>query len=666
MNESNTDKSKYEVTVSGVAGAIGDNNTVVMPRRPVRWPVLVGSPPPMASAFQTRSELEQHSAAVSSLVLRGDGGVGKTQLAAKIASCLEMDVRVWVQGESRAAVISGYAEAAIALDLADREIGQAELASYFLGFLASTDRTRLVVIDDLSDPAVMQGLWPAGRGQLVVTTRRRDAALSGGGRTVIDVGVYTPAEAESYLRERFTPLLGSLPAQALDEAAQMAKDLGYLPLGLAQAAAVVIDEGLTCGGYRTMFADRSRDLADLFATVGVDGYDRTVATTWTLAMDAADKIDPAGLARPLGLLAAVCDSAGAPEALYLTDAVQVFVSSRLGVETVSARDARRGLRALHRLSLIDHDLADSNPRAVRMHGLTARAILQDVSEPDRAVAVRVVAAGLAEIWPAIENDPALSECLRANVQTIRRVMPSALWDKGDGGHPSLFVAGQSLADAGLASAAISYFAQLAEECRDRLGPDHPDTLASRNNLAYAYQAAGNLGEAIPLYTRTLADRERVLGPDHPDTLASRNNLAYAYQAAGNLGEAIPLYTRTLADRERVLGPDHPDTLASRNNLAGAYESAGNLGEAIPLYTRTLADRERVLGPDHPDTLTSRNNLAGAYESAGNLGEATSDLVRLGEPAPNLGRRLLQLLRRRGGRRRQPEPGAPTAAAEPQP
>jgi len=30
-----------------------------------------------------------------------------------------------------------------------------------------------------------------------------------------------------------------------------------------------------------------------------------------------------------------------------------------------------------------------------------------------------------------------------------------------------------------------------------------------------------------VFERTLADRERLLGPDHPDTLASRNNLERA-------------------------------------------------------------------------------------------------------------------------------------------
>ncbi|WP_311136985.1 SAV_2336 N-terminal domain-related protein, partial [Streptomyces griseomycini] len=41
------------------------------------------------------------------------------------------------------------------------------------------------------------------------------------------------------------------------------------------------------------------------------------------------------------------------------------------------------------------------------------------------------------------------------------------------------------------------------------------------------------------------DAERLLGDDHPDTLASRNNLAGAYESAGDLTRAIPLYERTL-------------------------------------------------------------------------------------------------------------------------
>jgi len=51
------------------------------------------------------------------------------------------------------------------------------------------------------------------------------------------------------------------------------------------------------------------------------------------------------------------------------------------------------------------------------------------------------------------------------------------------------------------------------------------------------------------------------GSPHPHTLTSRHSLAGAYQSTGRLDEAIPLYERTLTDRERILGADHPDTLA---------------------------------------------------------------------------------------------------------
>ena len=63
----------------------------------------------------------------------------------------------------------------------------------------------------------------------------------------------------------------------------------------------------------------------------------------------------------------------------------------------------------------------------------------------------------------------------------------------------------------------------------------------------------------------------MLGPDHPQTLTSRNNLAYAYQDAGDLGRAIPLYEQTLADCVRVLGADHPQTKIVRGNLAAARQ-----------------------------------------------------------------------------------------------
>ncbi|MEU8004405.1 tetratricopeptide repeat protein [Catellatospora sp. NPDC049111] len=66
----------------------------------------------------------------------------------------------------------------------------------------------------------------------------------------------------------------------------------------------------------------------------------------------------------------------------------------------------------------------------------------------------------------------------------------------------------------------------------------------------------------------LVDFLRVLGPDDPDTLVTRGNLAYWRGEAGDAAGAVAAYEQLLDDQLRVLGPDHPNTLATRNNLAG--------------------------------------------------------------------------------------------------
>jgi hypothetical protein len=77
---------------------------------------------------------------------------------------------------------------------------------------------------------------------------------------------------------------------------------------------------------------------------------------------------------------------------------------------------------------------------------------------------------------------------------------------------------------------------------------------------------------------TLARRRRVLGEDHPDTLASANNLAAAFRALGENQAARELDQDTLARSRRVLGENHPSTLVSANNLAADLRALGEAGD----------------------------------------------------------------------------------------
>jgi eukaryotic-like serine/threonine-protein kinase len=62
-----------------------------------------------------------------------------------------------------------------------------------------------------------------------------------------------------------------------------------------------------------------------------------------------------------------------------------------------------------------------------------------------------------------------------------------------------------------------------------------------NTIGTTYARIGEHQPAIDFLKRSEALRRQHLGPEHPDTLSSMNNLALAYQAAGKLDLAIPLH-----------------------------------------------------------------------------------------------------------------------------
>ena len=60
----------------------------------------------------------------------------------------------------------------------------------------------------------------------------------------------------------------------------------------------------------------------------------------------------------------------------------------------------------------------------------------------------------------------------------------------------------------------------------------------------------------------------MLGPDHPDTLATRSNIAHWTGQTGEARGALERFEALRPDQERVLGPDHPATLTSRTLIDG--------------------------------------------------------------------------------------------------
>ncbi|MGC9501669.1 tetratricopeptide repeat protein [Streptomyces sp. WG7] len=364
-------------------------------------------------------------------------------------------------------------------------------------------------------------------------------------------------------------------------------------------------------------------------TTDTDVRSRQITATLQMSLRAVQAADPAGLAVPALRLAALLDPAGHPDALWTQPSLLAHLSAyrsvprgkntSAGSSRVTADQARQILRLLHRHALLIHDPRDE-PRAVRVHAPTARAVRDGIADADLSCLATAAADALLGAWPDDdEQNTDLVVALRANTDALAGHTADHLWRPD--GHLVLFQAGTSLYAAGLTGAAIGYWQRMVSASERLLGSDHTDTLSARGSLASCYWREGRVGEAIELREQVLADRERLLGPDHPDTLTARAHLATSYRYKGRVDEAIKLEERVLADRERLLGPDHPDTIEACGHLAISYSREGHAGEAIELREQVLADRERLLGPDHPDTLTARAHLATSYRYKGRVDEA---------------------------------------------
>ena len=596
------------------------------------------------------------------------GGTGKTQLAVEFTEALRssraVDVLVWVTASSRDGVRAGFARAAGAVGAGDPDGDARDAAARFTAWLARTERRWALVLDDLADLADLDGLWPAGpNGQIIITTRLPAAAFgvgahaAAGGLRIAPVGGFSRREALSYLGSRLT----DYPDQRI-EALDLAEDLEGLPIGLAQAAAVMNANRLSCQEYRAQFGERRAYMSGR----PVEGVSPAVLATWSLAAECAHQLVPAGLAWPALALTAVLDPHGIPGAVLTSPAACGFIAGRPSSATGADQNlARTAITNLAQAGLVSIDPANAI-RTVRMHRCVQAAVRAYLPPADTGQVLVAAADALVQTWPEPGNGrdgaPELDQALRDCAISLR-----AAGEPGDAGapnagpqnagppnagppnagaqnagpnagprpdsapahdalwlpeaHPLLFRLGRSLEDNQLGDSAMTYWQFMVAATTRRLGPVHADSLAAKERLAVAFESAGRFGDAIAMFAGALGDRERSHGPEHPDTIAARGRLAHAYAGAGLPAEAVTLYEHMVADSSRQLGLGHPVTLTARAGLADAYSEAGRTRESLTAFQMLSVDTDRLLGPRHPTTLAARDNLAAAFLANGQTREA---------------------------------------------
>jgi tetratricopeptide (TPR) repeat protein len=506
-------------------------------------------------------------------VLLGACGAGKTELAAAYArTAAERSTVVWVADP--ADIVLSYAELARRAGVADVVVDAEAAARTGLAWLDAADRP-VVVVDGAADPDALNQWLPA-RARVLITTTVPDFEILGG---TVAVSGFDEAEAAGYL--------GARAGRDAGPALGLVRELGCLPLALAQAGYVVRRRRIGFAAYVECLPHTSPTLPDREPGWVEDTV--LEALRLVVARDGRAR----GVAEFLALLA---------------PGVRRDRVHRLGPDPVAV-DAVLG--ALSGASLIGFDVSGE---AVTMHGLTRRALLGRLHAEDR-------------LAPALDRACAVLDDGSAAPDLARHV--SALWPHFRALLPAdaaprlervMRLRRRSVRALTAAGAFVQARALGREVLADHdayLQPRHPGT----ERAVRALRAVSLPAEAVTLSERVVERRSRILGPDAEATLAACEALGVAYEEAGQLDRALKVHETNLEHAVRVLGPGHRITLRAHGSFGRTLRSADLAGVAVPVGEQNLREHVRVHGPRHPATLGARAELARACVRAGRAGEA---------------------------------------------
>jgi tetratricopeptide (TPR) repeat protein len=629
---------------------VGDQNIQInlFGGRQPKGPVVAGNVPQAPPAFQPREDLMEKVRAAGPGVsiiraVTGIRGVGKTQLAAAYArECRKAGWRLiaWVNAEDTPAILGGLSVVADRLDIDQSGKSLTAVGLEVRNRLEADGERCLIVFDNATDPDTVLPYAPSiGDCHVVITST--EAAMTGNDGSV-HVGVFSEDEALAYLARRTKRM-------DKDGARTLAEELDFLPLALAQAAAVIVAQRLTFRVYLDRL--RSYPVQNYLPPAKGDPYPHGVTEAIMLSIDAVTAADPTGLCdtllgvvsllSPDGVSTSMLKSRGADWNLGAT-------SQDIRPRRFAPRRAKRNRKypgtgdafaysarideALGRLADASLLAFSDDGSAVLAHRLVMRTVRERLLREQRLVVLGATARKMLSSY-------------RPLLRAYKRIFGEDRWDRGADRN----YVGQAIALTGhLApyvrhgkeAKALRDLRSWASETRDLLGDSpsdaiararkrvadsahahgegHTATLGSRADLAEAYLESGRPAEAIEQLELVYAGCRRVLGETAPPTVSAAGQLAGLYVEAGRVSEAGPLLELWLK-RQLALGWTDDDL--DEIYLRSSYETAESANGLIPRLEVYVSVFSLLVGDEGLHTIQFRNNLASAYRTVGRLDEA---------------------------------------------
>ncbi|NLH22856.1 MAG: tetratricopeptide repeat protein, partial [Methanothrix sp.] len=552
----------------------------------------------------------------------------------------------WLRSEEPATLLEDYISIARDLHLPGWDLRDTDqtVRTVKLWLEGECDSRWLLVFDNAKERKDLERYVPvAGNGQIIITSR---LSVWDGFAQLMEVGVFQRDKMEG---ESVDFLLKRTGKDDRKGAADLAADLGDLPLALEQAGAYIKDSGISFADYLVRLKENRKEL---LSKSKPRDYPDSVATTWEISFRAVQKENPAA-GDLLSLLAFLAPDA-IPRSLlegeeHLPEPLSSCVrnSERLDdciaiLSRYSLIGAADNLFSIHRLvqAVVQDRLS---PKDQKKWVESALKIVNDAfsfSKLDEGTWEKCSklsshafsASEHAERLKVSQQETAnllnsLGRYLnnRMELASARSVLERSLAiDEKALGLESTSVArdvnnlGSVLQNQGDLEGARKCYERALAIDEKALGPDHTSVARDVNNLGDVLRMQGNLEKAKKCYQRSLAIDEKALGPDHTSVAIDVNNLGSVLQDQGDLEGAKKCYQRALAIGEKSLGPEHTSVAIRVNNLGSVLKAQGDLDGAKKCHQRALAIDEKALGPEHTSVAIDVNNLGSVLKAQGDL------------------------------------------------
>ena len=605
--------------------------------------------------------------------LVGNGGMGKTQIALQHAHNPENNFKYvwWLRSEEPATLLEDYISIARDLHLPGWDLRDTDqtVKTVKLWLEGQCDSRWLLVFDNAKERKDLERYVPvAGNGQIIVTSR---LSVWDGFAQLMEVGVFQRDKLEG---ESVDFLLKRTGKDDRKGAADLAAELGDLPLALEQAGAYIKESGISLSDYIARLKENRKDI---LRQGKPRNYPDSVATTWEISFQAVQNELPAA-----GDLLNLCAFL-APDAIprWLLEGEAEHLPGSLALCVGNAGEFDHCIAILKKYSLIS--AADN---LFSIHRLVQAVIQDRLSIEEQKIwaesALKIVNDAFSfnqydqKTWEkcseisshafyvsehAQKHEASLQETAhllaalgaylenRMELAYARSVLERALviGEKVLGTEHTLVasivsVLGKVLMDQG--------DLEEARRCRERalaidekaLGPEHTNVARNLNNLGSVLEAQGDLEGAKKCYQRALAIEEKALGPESINVVGTLNNLGVVLKAQGDVDEAKKCCERALAISEKAFRPDNIHIAICLNNLGVVLQDKGDLEGAKKCYQRALAIDEKALGIEHTSVAIDVNNLGSVLDDLGDQEGAKKCYeralgifeMRLGKDHPN--------------------------------